>query len=227
MPDRAYTTTTVNRNIGLAPAIPVYRAPLVARLAASVRQCRGDGKHRGRARRHRQEIKTRQALAWLADLRSGAARVSDGRGQSYGLGDLVRGSMLGRPGWARSLQAQARNLVTLAERHGPRSGWGIRQTQTAEPGNAHWTPYYIPRAAERCWRYWRKVCQALRVVLRALARALGEVIPLHRSLLDQDRNGGEQSSSLEAPASMVPVYRAHLTSDLGAALEREWAARAT
>ena len=216
----AYPKTARVNNLGLAPALPVYRAPLGPRLASSVRQCRGEWKHKGRARRQRREVQTRQDVAWLAGLRSGAGRVSDGGGRSYALRVLLGTDWRTLPGWHRSLLAKARNLVTLAERHGPRSGWGLRQGAAGEQGNPKWTPYYVPKAAERCWRFWRRVCRALRAVLRALARALSHAVPLHRSLLEQEPAGKDQSSSLEAPAERVPVYRDHSAQPWGPALER-------
>jgi len=211
----AYPKTVRVNNLGVAPAIPVYRAPLAARLASSVRQCRDERKHRGRARRHRREVQTRQDAGWLLALRSGAGRVRDGGGRSYELRALLAADLRAHPGWLRSLQAQARNLAMLAERHGPRSGWGLRQSAGSEQGNPTWTPYYVPKAAERCWRYWRRVCRALRAVLRALARALSIAVPLHRSLLEQEPAGQDQSSSLDTPVKRVTVYRDHSPGEVG------------
>jgi len=155
MPDRAYPKQGRKLNIHVAPAVPVYRLQLAARLAYSERQCRDQGKHKGRARRHLREVQTRQAAACLEGFRSGAERVSDGGGRSYSLAELLRGPLVGHPGWARSLQTHSRNLVTLAEKHGPASGWGIPQSAAREVGNPNWTPYFVPKAAERCWRWWR------------------------------------------------------------------------
>lgn len=205
----AYTKTPRVNNIGLAPAIPVYRLALAERIAASVRRCRDKGKHLGRARRHRREVQTRQAALWLEGLRSGAERVSDGGGRTYSLGELLRGPLLDHPGWARSLQHQARNLVTLAERHGPASGWGLRQDRAGEVGNPKWTPYYVPKAAERCWRYWRVVCRALRRALRGLARVLSRGPSTPLAPTEPTRDGRDESREHRGAEKRLPVYRDH------------------
>jgi len=220
MPDRAYPKQGRKLNIHVAPAVPVYRLQLAARLAYSERQCRDQGKHKGRARRHLREVQTRQAAAWLEGFRSGAERVSDGGGRSYGLAELLRGPLVGHPGWARSLQTHSRNLVTLAEKHGPASGWGIPQSAAREVGNPNWTPYFVPKAAERCWRWWRKVYRALRVALRALARVLSRGPSTPLACTEQGRDRKDQSSKHREVERRLPVYRDHPATGWAAVAER-------
>jgi len=222
-----YQKTPGVNNLGLAPTVPASARSFEQRRDFSLRQCRRDGTHRGRARRWRREVQTRDALAHLAGLRAGTVRVSDGAGRQLTLAELLLGGGAGRAAWVRSMQTQARNLLALAERHGPASGWGIAQPPAGAVGNPKWTPYWVAKRAERCWRYWRRVTRALRALLGTLARAWWKVVPLHRALLDQGLARREESFKLSKEPETPTGYRDHSAHGWEAALERARAAAAT
>ena len=217
---QAYPTEGPVNNLHAAPAVPVYRRTFEERRALSLQRCADAGPHKGRARRWRRETQTKQTLAWLARLAAGAPAVARGPGRAYSLRELLQGGGPERPQWVRAAQEEATRRAYLAEKHGPASGWGIAQPEAGAVGNPKWTPYYVPKAAEKGWRWWRAVCLALARVLGVLARWLGCVVPLHRQLLEQEPAGRNQSTSAAPAREATTGYRDHSATGWEAALER-------
>ena len=245
----AYPKTARVNNIGVAPALPVYRRTFEERRALSMQQCerpvseetmerrraalraRGSARepslHPGRARRHRWETQTKQSLAWLAGLQTGAPSGSRGPSRAYSLRELLDGGGPERPQWVRAAQLELARRLTLAERHGPASGWGIAQPEAGAKGNPKWTPYYVPKAAEKCWRWWRRLTLAAGELAATLARWLLQAVPLHRHRLEQETAEKKQSSSPQVPQQETTGYRDHSGDGWEAALERARAASGT
>src|SRR5262249_29946137 len=80
------------------------------------------------------------------------------------------------------------HLLDFLSKYGPAAGWAIRQPVKDGPGAEKWTPYYVPKASERCWRYWRTGVIFLALVLSSLLRAWPRVVPLHRQGLEVTTN---------------------------------------
>jgi len=209
-------TATVNNNAA-APTLPVYRRTFEERRALSMRQCEAPGPHRGRKRRQRREVQTKQSLAWLAGLDTGAPAGARGPSRAYSLRELLDGGGPERPQWVRAAQIELRHRLYLAETHGPASGWGIAQPPADAKGNPKWTPYYVPKAAEKCWRWWRRVTLAAMELAATLARWLLHAVPLHRHRLEQEETGKDQSTSAATAGEATTGCRDHSDAPVGRA----------
>jgi hypothetical protein len=199
----AYTTSPELINLGAAPAVPALRWSLDARLAMSRRQCAAPVKHRGRARRHRREVISRQLLAFAGGTPVAGAELRTGDGRAVTLHELLHAPIPNAPRWALALRMQGRALLDLVVRHGPASGWGLPQPTTAAETAARWTPYYVPKKSERCWRWWRLAALFLAKVLRTLARAWWQLVPLHRPA-PGGTTAGKRGGVLLAPQLVEP-----------------------
>jgi len=188
---QAYTERPHVNNSDVPPPVPTYRWTLDERIEMSKRQCPKGTPHKGRGRRFRREVKTRQALTWLRDLHAGTLSFRGQDGANYTLTDLLTGPLAGRHGPVLPFRARVKDLLRQIGAHGPASGWGLPQPFGHGAKSLHWTPYMIPKAGEKCWRWWRARVLALARVLRGLAWLWGKVVPLHRS--HPTRTPGEES----------------------------------
>ncbi len=195
----AYTKTAAIINLGAAPAVPHLGWSLDARLSLSRRQCTAPGPHRGRGRRHRREVITRQLLAFVAGGAVPGAELRSADGRRVSLRELLHAPIPDAPRWALALRMQGRALLDLVVKHGPASGWGVAQPAAAAAGNPRWTPYYVPKKSERAWRWWRLAALFLVRVLTQLARAWWKLVPLHRQRLE-GTTAGERGGVLLAPS---------------------------
>jgi hypothetical protein len=191
----AYTSTRPIINLGSAPDVPELIWTFDRRKRMSLRQCVGKPRYRGRARRHRREVITRQALALLANQPVKGVDLGTHQGAPLTMRTLLYASIPNAPSWALALRMQGRALAQLAQRHGPESGWGIAQPQPAPESATTWTPFYVPKKAEKCWRWWRRVVLFLVRVLTTLARAWSRLVPLHRQRLEGTTDERERSST--------------------------------
>jgi len=239
---QAYTRAAAIINLGVAPEVPSLRWSLSARLDKSRRAVarpvppevmerrrerlrrrgskREPSAHPGRGRRHRREVITRQLLAFLAGRpveRAGEERASlDGRS----IHELLYAPIPDAPSWALALRMQGRALRALVERHGPASGWAQAQPTAGSESSPRWTPYYVPKRSEGCWRWWRRAALFLVRVLTTLARAWWRLIPLHRQRLE-GTTAGERGEVLLAPQLVEPSRcRDQSPSGVGAVLSR-------
>lgn len=239
---QAYTKSAAVINLGVAPEVPSLRWPLSSRLDQSRREVarpvppevmerrrarlrargskREPSEHPGRGRRHRREVRTRQLLDFVAG-RPGAYKgemAADLGGHT--VHELLHAPIPDAPSWALALRMQGRALRALVERHGPASGWGVAQPTTGSESNPRWTPYYIPKKSERCWRWWRLAALFLARVLTTLARAWWRLVPLHRQRLE-GATAEKRGEVLLAPPLVEPSrYRDQSPSGVGAVLSR-------
>ena len=195
---QAYTDAPQVYKSDVPPPVPTYRWSYEQRVAASKRQTRAEGKHKGRARRHLRETQTRQLLNRRQAIRTEPLVFRGPDGQTITLDELLTAPLDGRQGPVVAHRRRAKELRDLIDRHGPASGWGIPQPPEDETWNERWTPYMVPKAAEACWRWWRSKLRALGRILRGLAWLWWKAVPSHRSLLLQEgteeaRRGGRGS----------------------------------
>jgi hypothetical protein len=149
----------------------------------SLRRCRGKDKTPGRKRRWRREVQTKQSLAWLAALARGE-RVPCGRARlPYSFRALVHDYIADCPRGLLTMRAQARHLYELATKHGPASGWGVPQPPRDGAAAEHATPWWVPKAGEKCWRWWRHVVLELARLLQKIGSWLASLVPPHRTPL--------------------------------------------
>lgn len=179
---QAYTDAPQAYKSDVPPPVPTYRWTLDERIEMSKRQCPRGAPHKGRGRRFRREIKTRQALKWLADLRAGTLTFLGEDHGRYGLTELLRFRVGERSGPVVAFRARVLTLLAEINHHGPDSGWGIAQPFGHGARPIHWTPYMVPKAGEKCWRWWRGKVIALGRVIAALAWVWGKLVPPHRQL---------------------------------------------
>lgn len=190
-----YDSTPRLINLGSIPAIPELSWSIQRRLERSQLLCAEPGKHKGRKRRHRREVSTKRYLAMLAALEEGTRAIHAERDRIAPWKELVESDLAECPAWLASMRAQARSLAALARKHGPASGWGLEQRLPRERWETTWTPYYVPKKAEKCWRWWRALMIALSRLLLRLTRALASMVPLHRTLRDGPSPNGERPVS--------------------------------
>ena len=164
------------------PPVPTYRWTYEQRVAASKRQTGQQGKHKGRARRHMRECQARQLQARAAEIRTEPILYRGPDGQTITLAEILAAPLDGRHGAVVAMRRRAKELDALITRHGPASGWGIAQPLQDEAWNPKFTPYMIPKAAEKCWRWWRSKVRALGRVLRGLVWLWWKPVPPHRTL---------------------------------------------
>lgn len=198
-----YTETPAIINLGSAPPIPDLAWSVEDRLALSRRQCertvsaevmeerrarlrargskREPSAHPGRGRRHRREVRTRQGLDFIAGRPAPAVEGQRAELGGHTIHELLYAPIPNAPSWALALRMQGRELLDLVKRHGPVSGWGLPQPAAGSERNPKWTPFYIPKKSEGCWRWWRQALLFLIRVLVLLARAWWRLVPLHRT----------------------------------------------
>ncbi|MDP3909320.1 MAG: hypothetical protein Q8Q14_02925 [Gemmatimonadales bacterium] len=196
---QAYTERPHVNNSDVPPAIPTYRWTLQERIDMSKRQTRRDAPHKGRGRRWRREVKTKQALMWLENARAGRIAFRGQDCTSYTLGELHTFPRASRDGPVVAFRGRVKTLLQQIDAHGPASGWGIPQPFGHGQKPLHWTPYMIPKAGEKCWRWWRGRVLALARVLRGLAWLLGKVVPPHRQ--PPSSTSAEKARALLRPCS--------------------------
>jgi len=237
-----YTKPAAIINLGPAPEVPTLRWSLVERLDKSRRAVarpvppevierrrerfrrRGSKRepslHPGRGRRHRREVRTRQLLALLAGQL--AERGCEARVNLHGhtIHELLYAPIPDAPSWALALRMQGRELLSLAKQHGPASGWGMPQPTEESETSSKWTPYYIPKRSERCWRWWRLVVLFLMRVLTTLAAAWWRLIPLHRQRLEGATAEKRGEVLLAPPLTEPSRCRDQSPSGVGAILGR-------
>lgn len=147
---------------------------------------------KGTKRRQRREVETKQRLAWLADVLRGADTYRGADDALHSLRDLIHRAPPKARTQLRPHQARARALLSLVVQHGPASGWAVAQGTPSGDG-AHFSPWIVPKASEKCWRWWRAMVAALRALALYLAACWGEPVPAHST-------GRDCASNQEAQA---------------------------
>ncbi len=217
---QAYTSTAHVNNPFVPPPIPTLRWTYDQRAAASMRQTRTRVKHAGRARRHRREIDVRRGLDHQRELLAGRVTFEDRDRRRYTVRQLIAADLRGAPGWARVTQDHARRALGAIAEHGPASGWAVAQPIAGMETNPKWTPYVVPKAGEKCWRWWRSLRLMLARLLPRLARAVGEVVPLHRLASSRSTREERQDSGSVSEQREETGYRDHSIEALGVVLRR-------
>lgn len=207
-----YTSRPRTVNLDAAPAVPQMVWSFERRRDMSLERCRDERKHKGRARRHRREVNVRDSLDYLAALRRGEPCILVPGARRRSLNEVLAYQGPDAPRWVLHMQDQARRLIQLATKHGPASGWGIVQPERKRHALKQWTPYWVPKTAEKCWRWWRACVLTLARLLVRLARALDSLVPLHRA----------PREATPAEERHVKVERRVTTSYVGAGTSASW-----
>jgi hypothetical protein len=132
-------------------------------------------------------------LETRAAILSGALTFTGADGAEHTWRELVHARIDGRAPALYELRVLARRLMDQVTAWGPVRGWGVPQPMRSGPGVEKWTPYYVPKKQEPCWRQWRRVRIELMRVLLLLARWWGLLIPPHRA--PRDRRDAPESRS--------------------------------
>jgi hypothetical protein len=104
--------------------------------------------------------------------------------------------------------------------HGPWNGWGVEQPLRVGPGEERATPYAVPKASEKCWRWWRHVAQELGRVLLHLDVLASRVIPLHGTPVALPPRGERLSSARPSPRETRTGYRDRSAEGVAAVMSR-------
>jgi hypothetical protein len=134
---------------------------------------------RGTARRWRRELKTQRALDWRRDLLAGAEVLAERDRLRRPWRELMYARLNGRAPALWDVRAKIRGRLDLVVRYGPASGWGVPDPAfEVEPGHDY-VRYVVPKASEKCWRWWIAVCRELRQLVLLLDRLWDRLIPPH------------------------------------------------
>ena len=177
---RAYTSRTPESNPDAAPAVPVYRWSYEQRAACFGEKNPEFTTGRGRQRRWRRELSTRAGLQAVRAIMAGERGLTDSVRLTHSTRELLYAPLDGRGAPVVFARARVKTLLDGVAAHGPASGWGIPQPVRSERSAAKWTPYLVPKAAEKCWRWWRARVRALLALLRHLDALWRKPVPPHR-----------------------------------------------
>jgi hypothetical protein len=217
---RAYNTATPENNPDAAPAVPTYRWSYEQRARLFGNHNPEFKTGRGRARRWRRELSTRAGLRAIHAVMAGERGLTDAVRLTHTTRELLYAPLDGRTAPVLYARERVRTLLDQLVKHGPASGWGIPQPVRSERSAAKWTPYVVPKTAEKCWRWWRARVRALLALLRHLDALWRKPVPLHREA-SSTTSGRETEVVLEPRAPAIRTrYRDQFTGELGAILER-------
>lgn len=217
---RAYTSAPAVNNPDVAPAVPEL-ARTYEQRAPMFGERNPNFKHgRGRARRWRREVDTRRGLehrtAVLVERET--FRGADGVTRTWR--ELMFTPLDGRAPFLLGLRARAGALMDQITAHGPASGWGVPQPVDGSERNSKWTPYEVPKASEKCWRWWRARRIELARTLRALGWLWGKPIPSHRTAPSGTSPERKAETISALPPGEPTRYRDHSGEQWAAVAER-------
>lgn len=220
MQPQPYSTVAGLFNLAVTPELPRLVWTYEQRRAR-FRGANPNFEHgRGSARRARREYFVRDVLEWRRALLSGA-RVPVGKHRlRHSWRELVHAPQPKLTAATSATRAHARALMGELVEHGPWNGWGIAQPPRTGPGEDRATPYAVPKASEKCWRWWRHVAQELARVLLHLDVLLSRVIPLHGTPVELPPRGERLSSARPSPREDRTRYRDHQAEGVAAILSR-------
>jgi len=135
---------------------------------------------RGTARRWRRELKTQRALDWRRDLLAGGELLLQRDRLHRPWRELMYSRHRGRAPAVWDLRAKIRRRLDLVVRHGPASGWGVQDPGfELAPGHSY-VRYVVPKASEKCWRWWIALSRELRQLVLLLDRLWDVLVPPHQ-----------------------------------------------
>lgn len=178
---RAYQTSTPEHNPNAAPAVPSYRWSYERRARMFGERNPEFSTGRGRARRWRRELSVRAGLRAVAAVLAGDRTLTSALRLDHSPRALLYAPLDGRGAPVVFARERVKTLLDALATHGPGSGWGIPQPPPAPAREAKWTPYEVPKRAEKNWRWWRARLRALLNLMRHLDALWRKPVPLHRS----------------------------------------------
>jgi hypothetical protein len=135
---------------------------------------------RGMRRRWKRELQTQDALDWRRDLLAGRQVLVGHHELHHPWRELMYAPLRGRPKAVWDVRARIRRRLDLVVRQGPASGWGVEDPHHCKlPGHGR-AQYVVPKASEKCWRWWRRRGRELRRLLRLLDRLWSSLVPIHK-----------------------------------------------
>src|SRR6266545_1648821 len=203
----AYRNVAGLFNLAMPPALPRLVRSYEQRLALFTHHNPRYKHGRGTARRQSREYYVRDVMLWRAALLGGDhVRVGKHRLRATWR-ELVHAPLAKMTAATTASRTQARHLMGLLVEHGPWNGWGIDQPPRSGPGEARATPYAVPKASEKCWRWWRHVAQELGRLLLHLDVLRARAIPLHGTPVELPPRGERQSFARPSPREDGTGYR--------------------
>jgi hypothetical protein len=195
----AYRTVAGLFNLSVVPELPRLVRTFEQRRAL-FRTANPSYKHgRGTARRWKRELNVRDTLEWRRRLLAGERVMVGHLRLRRSWRELVHERLRESTAAISATRAHARTLMGQLVEHGPWNGWGVRQPERSGPGAPWWTPYEVPKASERCWRWWRQLARELARVLLHLDALLWRAVPLHRAPGELPPRGEMRSSAPPSP----------------------------
>jgi hypothetical protein len=177
---RDYRTSHAAINTLVAPELPTLTWSYdqrAARFGALNRQGWSDGS--GMKRRHRRELSTQSALRWRGELLAGELHIVGRDRLRRSWRELMHAHVIGRAPALYDLRAKIGRLLDQVVKHGPASGWGVEDPHFGTPGHRH-VRYIVPKASEKCWRWWRARARELRRLVLLLDRLYETLVPAHQ-----------------------------------------------
>ena len=181
---------------------------LGARLESSQRQCRREGKHPRRQRRHKVEIRVRHHLGWFRELVGGAAIYVNGRRATLTWLRSELPALRGRVGYRAPEPRAFDQLVARVLTTGPESGWGMRNPIPEAAHRSRWTPYYVPPREETHARAWLREARKLFAVLARIVAGAIELRPTTPHCSTGIEDYGVQGRSQERGPAWLEELRA-------------------
>ena len=216
----AYRNVAGLFNLAVSPALPRLVRSYAERLALFTHRNPNYKHGRGTKRRQRREYYVRDVMLWRAAL-LGGERVRVGKHRlRRSWRELVSGPLPKMTAATSATRAQARHLMGALVEHGPWNGWGVEQPPRSGPGADRATPYAVPKASEKCWRYWRHVAQELARLLLHLDMILSRAIPLHGTPVELPPRGERPVLHRPSPREDGTGYRDRSAEGVAAILSR-------
>jgi len=216
----AYRNVAGVFNLALPPALPRLVRSYEARRALFTHRNPNYKHGRGTKRRQRREYYVRDVMLWRAALLAGEhVRVGKYRLRRTWR-ELVSGALPKMTAATSATRAHARDLMGQLVEHGPWNGWGVQQPPRSGPGEDRATPYAVPKASEKCWRWWRQLARELARVLLHLDVILSRVIPLHGTPVELPPRGERQSFARPSPREDGTGCRDRSAEELAAVVSR-------
>lgn len=195
----AYRNVAGVFNLAVPPALPRLVRSYEERRALFTHRNPNYKHGRGTARRQRREYYVRDVMVWRAALLGGErVRVGKYRLRSSWR-ELVSAPLAQMTAATSATRAQARHLMGALIEHGPWNGWGVPQPERSGPGADRATPYAVPKASEKCWRWWRALARELARVLLHLDVLRSRAIPLHGTPVELPPRGERPAAHRPSP----------------------------
>lgn len=216
----AYRNVAGLFNLAVPPALPRLVRSYEQRRALFTHQNPNYRHGRGTRRRQRREYYVRDVMLWRAALLGGElVRVGKYR-LRHSWRELVAAPLSQMTAATSATRAQARHLMGALVEHGPWNGWGVEQPPRSGPGADRATPYAVPKASEKCWRWWRALARELARVLLHLDLLASRVIPLHGTPVELPPRGERQGFARPSPREDGTGYRDRSAEELAAVVSR-------